>query len=281
MLLILGVGIGAFSGYGLAMALDPRGVENESLRKELAERPPAAPNETVAERSINPDGESSLMSPPSEIKTVGQLIAMSNDRQTGGRTMAPIAWRILEGRILGMQGGNYPKFPYLPGEIGLGASTKDLRESLEEKWNLLSVDGMHSNGAQGEAVTFDLGRNISIVACGAWNNVHTIVVIGSWRRREFDGTEIDHFSTICADVCKFANGDEDRIGKLSSSWFGVVIRNGVKSGDAESLIKDDVSYSLHVSPDEKDPTYGPITCWFTIKSNYGPIGARDAVGAEE
>jgi len=52
--------------------------------------------------------------------------------------------------------------------------------------NLLSIDGMQSSGTQGEAITFELGRNIAM---------------------------------------------------LSSSWFGVVIRNGGKASDTETVVK--------------------------------------------
>jgi predicted Zn finger-like uncharacterized protein len=258
---LLGVTIGVAAGFLLATQLespvepmpDQAAVESQSVETEI-ENPPE----------------------PAESGSLSKLV-IANDGLVS--RIAPEDWRIVEGRILGMQSGNFPQFPYLPGDSNLGLSRKALIEALRKEFPALSVeDG--SNGATGEQCAVVLEPNFQVLMLGTWQNVHRVVVTGGWPASTFGERKMFEFALASEIAARVAVSDFGESDPVDSTWIVQALKESRRA--AKELRKDDgdIFYSASYSLIDWD-TDKQASLWFTVGTLHGPTGLREARGETE
>lgn len=196
-----------------------------------------------------------------------------------GRPPAPEDWRIIEGRILGMESGLTPQFPYLRGEYNMGLAREPLIKALRVEFPALQIqDG--SNGATGELISAYVAPDCQVIMYGTWQNIHLVAVVFAVPSSAMNERKLSEFIIASDIVAGLASGEKNLSNRVGADWIRKALKQAKETGDAVKKIDIDEQFFYEVSSSEMDWDAGEkyTTLWFRVASMYGPIGARTARG---
>jgi hypothetical protein len=260
---LVGLVVGAILSAALVLLTDPN----------------ASKLTAAEERAAALEAQAATVRKPSEPAAgiPDALVDLAKEDTTDGAEPAPENWRIVEGRVLGVRSGNWPRFAYLPGDDFFGVSRQAAADHLGKTWpKLARVDA--SNGSLGECLALELDPSITALLCGSWQNLHAIAVLGGWPAGNATDYNLHRFSGACVSALMAATGERAQVGELSREWITHEIKEHlVGGGDSRTIERDNVLITLSIGEMEGfEQDSERVHAWFLVKAKFGPTGLRSA-----